>query len=225
MSPIRSLNQRAYYAAEGPKKETINDFWGAVIRLNVTLITMTTGLWENKKEKCAQYWPEKVNELMVVQLNERESATIVMTKKEPFRSPLKGFVQTFSIETAAGKREVVHLQVDGWLDKHPYGPENLWELVQLTDQYEAAHPGASIYHCSGGIGRTGTLLTCKLIEQRLWQIVTSGIAMHRIGFDLSAGIAALRQQRPGMVNTVEQAKEIIQFFMMAPSMWGEKKLK
>ena len=45
----------------GPLPKTVGDFWHMVWQEKVQFIVVLTNLMEDKKKKCARYWPEEVN--------------------------------------------------------------------------------------------------------------------------------------------------------------------
>lgn len=57
---IDGLNrEKQYIAAQGPKPNTVSDFWCMVWQEDVNQIIMLTNLKEGRKLKCAQYWPDQ----------------------------------------------------------------------------------------------------------------------------------------------------------------------
>ncbi len=54
-------HDKKFIATQGPKRETIVDFWRMVSQYRVTAIVMLTKLVEKGVERCSQYWPDKLN--------------------------------------------------------------------------------------------------------------------------------------------------------------------
>lgn len=48
---------KGYISTQGPLDNTIADFWQMIWQQYVLVIAMTTKVFEQRKIKCAQYWP------------------------------------------------------------------------------------------------------------------------------------------------------------------------
>jgi atypical dual specificity phosphatase len=83
----------------------------------------------------------------------------------------------------------VHLPV---VDFTPPSPEQLEQGVAAIVQARAAGERVAV-HCGGGLGRTGTLLACYLVQQ---------------GMEGEAAIDRVRAVRPGSVETAEQVAAV-----------------
>jgi atypical dual specificity phosphatase len=66
--------------------------------------------------------------------------------------------------------------------------DQIERFVQFVD--EAPARGATVVHCTAGMGRTGTMLACYLVHQ---------------GYDPDRAIAEVRALRPGSIETSEQS--------------------
>jgi atypical dual specificity phosphatase len=72
---------------------------------------------------------------------------------------------------------------------------------------ELANGGAVAVHCRAGLGRTGTMLACVLVER---------------GSPAQEAITAVRQYRPGSIETAEQEAAIYAFADLLANPAGAK---
>jgi tyrosine-protein phosphatase non-receptor type 9 len=107
------------------------------------------------------------------------------------------------------QRWINHYHYDAWPDYGvPASTEHLRQLCHALD--DCRRIGCHItVHCSAGIGRTGTFLAIDMLLQRLlWlklQVQQSlSVATITSVLNVPALVAALRQQRAGMVQTMDQ---------------------
>eukprot|EP00798_Chlamydomonas_sp_ICE-L_P012156 gene12156-15269_t len=88
-------------------------------------------------------------------------------------------------------------------------------LLQLLRQSEkggvsgtGANSPISVVHCSAGIGRTGAFIAIDIIQRRLLALQASGgeVSNDKLkdSINVLAVVQRLRQQRRGMVQTLEQ---------------------
>ena len=59
--------KNAYISTQGPLDETVADFWQMIWQQFVLVIAMTTKVIEQRKIKCAQYWPAEEGEVFNIQ--------------------------------------------------------------------------------------------------------------------------------------------------------------
>ncbi|XP_005736585.1 receptor-type tyrosine-protein phosphatase epsilon [Pundamilia nyererei] len=48
-----------FIGAQGPKEDTVADFWRMIWEQKVSTVVMLTNLKERKEDKCYQYWPDQ----------------------------------------------------------------------------------------------------------------------------------------------------------------------
>nr|XP_022304830.1 receptor-type tyrosine-protein phosphatase alpha-like isoform X2 [Crassostrea virginica] len=184
---IKNCNgDKAYIAAQGPKKVTLADFWRMIWQENVKLVVMLTNIVENGKNKCTQYWPEKdkgmdVGPCKIKLLEETEYA---------FHTYRKFTVQQNNSNT----RTIAQFHYTAWPDHGT--PEELG-LVQfhraVTKKYQTG--GLMLVHCSAGVGRTGTFIGLDSLLQH-------GRKFGRI--NVFEFVHKMREERMTMVQTAEQ---------------------
>ncbi|KAM8930638.1 receptor-type tyrosine-protein phosphatase C [Pelodytes ibericus] len=181
---------RKYIAAQGPKDETMNDFWRMIWEQKSTIIVMVTRCEEGNRNKCAQYWPMAEDETEVF-------GDIVVTMKEE-----KGFPDyiTRKLHIAhkreKSERDVTHIQFTVWPDHGvPDDPNLLLKLRRRINALSNFFSGPIVVHCSAGVGRTGTYIS---IDAMLEGVEAEG----RV--DVYGYVVQLRRQRCLMVQVESQ---------------------
>lgn len=145
---------RKYIAAQGPRDETVGDFWRMIWEQKATVIVMVTRCEEGNRNKCAEYWPSMGD-------GAREYGDILVRISEHKTCP-DYVIQKFSItnkkEKTAG-REVTHIQFTSWPDHGvPEDPHLLLKLRRRVNAFSNFFSGPIVVHCSAGVGRTGTYI-------------------------------------------------------------------
>ncbi|NWI59911.1 PTPRM phosphatase, partial [Calyptomena viridis] len=203
-----------FIAAQGPLAETVVDFWQMVWQEKTSVIVMLTGLVEQNKIKCEQYWPEheQVYGAFTVTLNNTRTTTGLVTR-------------IFCLQKAgcALPRVVEQFHYLLWPDHGvPRNPSQLLCLVELVNKRVLEAPaGPVLVHCryraerawvlghswqrqhcptvfcvlSAGIGRTGTFIALDFL-------LKMGKAEGKV--DVFHCVQQLREQRVSMVQTKEQ---------------------
>ncbi|XP_051854661.1 receptor-type tyrosine-protein phosphatase C isoform X2 [Antechinus flavipes] len=145
---------RKYIAAQGPREETVDDFWRMIWEQKVTVIVMVTRCEEGNRNKCAEYWPtmEKDTQIygdVIVKINEHKTCPDYIVRKLNI---------TNKREKTSG-RDVTHIQFTSWPDHGvPDDPHLLLKLRRRVNAFSNFFSGPIVVHCSAGVGRTGTYI-------------------------------------------------------------------
>ena len=102
-------------------------------------------------------------------------------------------------------RKVVHLHYDGWKDGSEMPDEDL--VQKLIDRMQLLSPERKIpvaINCKGGVGRTGTMALCYLIQRIIQTRLEQGVALEQITINIPELLYALRGERAGLISHPEQ---------------------
>ncbi|XP_021356828.1 receptor-type tyrosine-protein phosphatase epsilon-like isoform X2 [Mizuhopecten yessoensis] len=179
---------QAYVACQGPKPNTVDDFWRMVWQLNTGKIVMVTNLIEGGNVKCHQYWPDEGKSLSTKHFNisldrERSYAFYVLREISVTHKKTKD------------ERQVHQFHFTTWPD---HGTPDTLDLVlfhRRVTSYRTHLTGQMVVHCSAGIGRTGTFIGLDALskeEKKSGQV------------DIPRYIRKMREDRMNMVQTHEQ---------------------
>ena len=154
----------SYILCQGPKENTVADFWRMVWEQGITVISMVTQLREGYRAKCYQYWPNdeggvlECGDILVTLSFTRDDVLYVTRGFTLFHSPTQ--------RTA----DVIHLQFTSWPDHGvPKSPKDLLdyldELQSLLKEVKPPFEGSVplLIHCSAGVGRSGVLLMMDVL--------------------------------------------------------------
>ncbi|KAL3878263.1 hypothetical protein ACJMK2_030628 [Sinanodonta woodiana] len=180
---------KAYIAAQGPTTVTVNDFWRMIWQYNIRTVVMLTGLFEEQKQKCHQYWPSEGSlefDTLLVEIVDEE--TYVDYTIRSLKVTKNGF---------SSQKLVTQFHFTAWPDRDvPESPLSLvqfWNKVRNTGVPTTDSP--ILVHCSAGIGRTGTYIALDYLYSE--GQATGSICV----FDC---INSMRRQRVGLVQTARQ---------------------
>ncbi|XP_037078304.1 receptor-type tyrosine-protein phosphatase kappa-like [Pollicipes pollicipes] len=181
----------AYIATQGPKLETIFDFWRMVWQKRTERIVMLTNLVEGGKRKCDQYWPEEVPlqlpEMVIIRDSEQVSNDYT--------------IRTFTVVKGDARRTVTQLHYTAWPDHSvPMYPSSLTKFMRELD---AIPDGGSptVVHCSAGVGRTGTVILIDVMHQ---------MGRREQAVDVYSHLVVMRQQRANLCANQHQYKLVHQ---------------
>nr|XP_055049169.1 receptor-type tyrosine-protein phosphatase beta-like isoform X1 [Misgurnus anguillicaudatus] len=181
--------RREYIATQGPLPGTKDDFWKMVWEQNVHNIVMLTQCVEKGRVKCDYYWPFDQEPLyygdLIVQM-QSESVLPEWTIRE---------FKICNEERLSYSRVVRQFHYTVWPDHGvPEITQSLIQFVRTVRDYVNRTPfsGATVVHCSAGVGRTGTFIALDRILQQLDTRDT--VDIYSVVFDL-------RLHRTHMVQT------------------------
>uniref|UniRef100_A0A8C1Y731 protein-tyrosine-phosphatase n=1 Tax=Cyprinus carpio TaxID=7962 RepID=A0A8C1Y731_CYPCA len=181
--------RREYIATQGPLPGTKDDFWKMVWEQNVHNIVMVTQCVEKGRVKCDHYWPFDQESLyygdLVVQM-QSESVLPEWTIRE---------FKICNEEQLSYSRVVRQFHYTVWPDHGvPEITQSLIQFVRTVRDYINRTPfsGATVVHCSAGVGRTGTFIA---LDRVLQQLDT------RDAVDIYSVVFELRLHRTHMVQT------------------------
>ncbi|KAM6217302.1 LOW QUALITY PROTEIN: receptor-type tyrosine-protein phosphatase C [Rhynchocyon petersi] len=182
---------RKYIAAQGPRDETVDDFWRMIWEQKATVIVMVTRCEEGNRNKCAEYWPSmeqgtKTYGEVIVKINEHKRCPDYIIQKMNI---------TNKREKTAG-REVTHIQFTSWPDHGvPEDSHLLLKLRRRVNAFSNFFSGPIVVHCSAGVGRTGTYIGIDAMLEGLE-------AENKV--DVYGYVVKLRRQRCLMVQVEAQ---------------------
>ncbi|XP_066547880.1 receptor-type tyrosine-protein phosphatase C isoform X3 [Amia ocellicauda] len=182
---------RKYIAAQGPKEETVHDFWRMIWEQKSSIIVMVTRCEEGNRNKCAQYWPTmdreaEIFEEFVVKINDENQCPHYIIRN----------LRVSNRREKSSERDVTHIQFTSWPDHGvPGDPHLLLKLRSRVNAFNNFFSGPIVVHCSAGVGRTGTYIGIDAMMECLE-------AEGRV--DIYGYVVKLRRQRCLMVQVEAQ---------------------
>ncbi|XP_060252216.1 receptor-type tyrosine-protein phosphatase C isoform X4 [Ovis aries] len=198
---------RKYIAAQGPRDETVDDFWRMIWEQKATVIVMVTKCEEGNKNKCAEYWPSmdegsRVYGDVIVEVNEHKRCPDYIIQK----------LTVGNRKEKANGRAVTHIQFTSWPDHGvPEDPHLLLKLRRRVNAFSNFFSGPIVVHCSAGVGRTGTYIGIDAMLEGLE-------AENKV--DVYGYVVKLRRQRCLMVQ-VEAQYVLIHQALVEYNQFGE----
>ena len=206
-SPIKA-GEYYFVATQGPKQETIDDFWTMVWELKSKVIVMLCDIYEGNenKEKCAKYWDVT-----------KEKFKITLEKMNFFNPYYVNELKLINLSTKE-ERIVYHINYQRWPD-HGVPDEKVTrnfdafremiEQVDINNSNEKDTKPPVIIHCSAGAGRTGTFIAMYLLEKEIIKQIEDKCPIIRINvFNL---VRKFKEMRMYMVQTTMQYLYIYSF--------------
>ncbi|XP_073793970.1 receptor-type tyrosine-protein phosphatase C isoform X40 [Danio rerio] len=201
---------KKYIAAQGPKDETIVDFWQMMWEQKSSIIVMVTRCEEGNKVKCAQYWPCLDRETEIF-----DDFVVKIKTEEHCPDYIIRHLVLANKREKASEREITHIQFISWPDHGvPTDPGQLLKLRRRVNSFKNFFSGPIVVHCSAGVGRTGTYIGIDAMIESLE-------AENRV--DIYGFVAKLRRQRCLMVQ-VEAQYILIHTALIEHNQFGETEI-
>ncbi|XP_055782422.1 receptor-type tyrosine-protein phosphatase U-like isoform X4 [Salvelinus fontinalis] len=181
------LRSNHFIATQGPKQETVYDFWRMVWQENCFSIVMITKLVEIGRVKCCKYWPD-VSEMY-------GDIKITLLKLETLSEYT---VRTFALERMgySAKHEVCQFHFTSWPEHGvPYHATGLLAFIRRVKASTPTDAGPVVVHCSVGAGRTGCYI---VLDVMLDMAECEGVV------DIYNCVKTLCSRRINMIQTEEQ---------------------
>ncbi|XP_041790791.1 receptor-type tyrosine-protein phosphatase C isoform X2 [Chelmon rostratus] len=201
---------KKYIAAQGPKDETVSDFWRMVWEQQSSIIVMVTRCEEGNRLKCAQYWPSPDRETEIF-------AEFIVRLSSENHCPdyTIRHLSLINKREKNSEREVTHIQFMSWPDHGvPGDPHLLLKLRRRVNAFKNFFSGPIVVHCSAGVGRTGTYIGIDAMMEGLE-------AEGRV--DIYGYVVRLRRQRCLMVQ-VEAQYILIHQALLEHNQFGETEI-
>ncbi|XP_052059414.1 receptor-type tyrosine-protein phosphatase kappa-like isoform X1 [Mytilus californianus] len=183
--------ERAYIASQGPKKNTLRDFWHMIWQEKVGKIVMVTKLEEERRKKCEQYWPQSINKAMPV-----DSYRLVMKKEIQHTVYVYRLfiLQNNSLKNKQ-ERKVHHFHFTQWPDHGVPDSVKLVNFYRKVKSIKVEKSTPMVVHCSAGVGRTGTFIAVDALYEH----------GKKVGYvDIMEYVQMMRKDRMNMIQTHEQ---------------------
>ncbi|KAG9341864.1 hypothetical protein JZ751_018588 [Albula glossodonta] len=190
-------DKKKFIAAQGPKQDTVADFWRMIWELKTATLVMLTNVKERKEDKCYQYWPDQGcwtygNVRVVV---------------EDFTVLVDYTIRKFCVQYQGGDgfkapRLVTQLHFTSWPDFGvPFSPIGMLKFLKKVKTVNPSYAGPIVVHCSAGVGRTGTFI-----------VIDGMIDMMHMEqkVDVFGFVSRIRDQRSQLVQTDMQYSFIYQ---------------
>ena len=212
-----------YIACQGPKSNTVDDFWRMVYQQNIGLIVMLCKLSEDGRPKCEQYWPDEGE----TSTYSKSGLSVTCNSIEDESKNIHHRTLTIQDTNTSESRTLKQIQYSGWPDhgvpKSSSAIEDFGNLIEYClkeskRMHDEENGEKILFHCSAGIGRTGTLLTLIHLFNQIEHAVENETEIATI--PVFSTLRRLREYRFHLVQT-----EVQYLFIYKYLSWYLKKIK
>ena len=201
-SPINIISDKYFIGTQGPKNETIEDFWRMIDEYKCNIIIMLCKEFEGGKEKCAKYWDNNIK---------MENYTIMLKNEE---NKDQYIIRDILLRNKNNKERIIkQIHYTGWPDHDvPDGRDGkvfdiFSEIIEKTDEYKG--DGPIVVHCSAGVGRTGTFVSMYLLEKEIMKQINDKCEFIR--FNIFNLVRKIKEMRMYMVQAPPQYEFIYSY--------------
>ncbi|MBN3310896.1 PTPRU phosphatase, partial [Amia calva] len=176
-----------FIATQGPKQETVYDFWRMVWQENCFSIVMITKLVEVGRVKCCKYWPDDSDMYGDIKITLLKAETLAEYTVRTFTLERRGY---------SAKHEVRQFHFTSWPEHGvPYHATGLLAFIRRVKASTPPDAGPVVVHCSVGAGRTGCYI---VLDVMLDMAECEGVV------DVYNCVKTLCSRRINMIQTEEQ---------------------
>uniref|UniRef100_A0ACB8F9G4 Uncharacterized protein n=1 Tax=Sphaerodactylus townsendi TaxID=933632 RepID=A0ACB8F9G4_9SAUR len=132
-----------FIAAQGPKQDTVNDFWRMVWEQKSATIVMLTNVKERKEDKCFQYWPDQgCWTYGNIRVSVEDCIVLVDYTIRKF------CIQSQVADGCKAPRLVTQLHFTSWPDFGvPFTPIGMLKFLKKVKSLNPMHAGPIVVHC------------------------------------------------------------------------------
>ncbi|CAD6194803.1 unnamed protein product [Caenorhabditis auriculariae] len=144
-----------YILTQGPRKNTVIDFWRMVWQEKTSVIVMLCQLVEGSREKCSEYYPKESGPTMLL-----GNGLIKVTNMS--QHTVDGVVTSqLKLCHLSSERIVTHYQWTEWPDYTVPDSKKSETIFKILRHIRWRNTPV-VVHCSAGIGRSGTLIAIEM---------------------------------------------------------------
>ncbi len=227
--PAPAAPPASYIATQGPLPTTAEHFWRMALDASAPAVVMLTNCVEKGTVKCAQYFPSGQGESASY-----GSLRLQVLSRERFSGCCDRRTLRLTDAAGGGALTLQHFHYHAWPDHGvPEDSGTLRQMCRELQRVRAAAAAAAaaagngssnggggssagggaamlhapVLHCSAGIGRTGTFIAVDVLLRRVDAWFREGGPTKdevEAALDVPLLVHSLRQQRGGMVQTLDQ---------------------
>ena len=202
-SPINIMTNKYFISTQGPKNETVEDFWTMVDEHNCNVIVMLCKEKEGFAEKCATYWDSK-----------RKMQNYQIQVKS-FKNENYYIIRNITLINNYTKVEknIKQIHLTCWPDHGVPDTRDgiifdvFSQMIKFAD--ENKKDGPIVVHCSAGVGRTGTFISMYILEKEIIKQINDN--RKEIKFNIFNLVRKVKEMRLFSVQTVSQYQFIYLF--------------